>query len=121
MLLFAIYAGGAAGIAIKFHYCQGRLANVSILNFDSKPSCPFNASHVPKGCCKDQLFWQSLEKHNFVEAVSVTELSLLFIGLASENYAFNRKTDSSYHKYLQISPIRRCPEPIYLLNRVLLI
>jgi hypothetical protein len=127
ILLFTIYASSAIGITMKLHYCQGRLANASLLDFDLKLCCPLNANHIPKACCRDQMgcrdqmVYQHLDKHNVAETISVTELNFLLIHPPFGNLAFNYNADSDSCEYLQISPERSCPEPIYLLNRALLI
>jgi hypothetical protein len=120
IFLLIVYTSTALGASVNFHFCNGHLAHVSVLNFGGKTGCSCNPDAMPKGCCKDKLIYSQTDKHNSnpasytISSISfVPELppvtNLLDLGLYSP--ALN--SDNSY-KYVR----RSFPDPIYLLIRV---
>jgi hypothetical protein len=120
ILLLLIYTGTALGATINFHFCKGHLSHISVLNFGGKPGCACNPDAMPKGCCEDKLISGKAENHNSIQAVYTINKISFVPELPPVNnlpdlvlYSTTLKTDS-FQNYVR----RRCPDPIYLLNRV---
>ena len=71
ILLLFIYSVSALGIAVNYHYCQGHLSNVTILNFDSNSGCKCNPSDMPPGCCNNKMLYLKGDDHKS-SPVSIT-------------------------------------------------
>ena len=117
ILLLTVYVSTAFGTAINFHYCNGHLTNVSILNFSGPEGCNCNPTDMPKDCCKDKLKYEKADNHNIIQALQISELtSFAFEPPLEYIYDSNKVIEAS----VTINPPdqRSHPAPIFLLNRV---
>jgi hypothetical protein len=121
ILSILIYTSTAlGGIVVNFHYCKGRLAHISLLNFGGKAGCACNPENIPMDCCKDELLYERADDHRSVQG-SYTFNAILFTpelppadGLHNQFVQESTYAPGNFYKDVR----RSCPEPIYLLNRV---
>jgi hypothetical protein len=120
ILLLLIYTSTALGATINFHFCNGHLSHVSVLNVGGKSGCGCNPDAMPKGCCEDKLISSKTDNHNSIQAVYTINKIAFAPELPPVNnlpdlilYSTTSNTDNSQN-YVR----RSCPDPIYLLNRV---
>lgn len=121
IFLLTVYTATALGVAINYHYCNGHLAHVSVVNFGAKSSCCCNPdATMPKGCCKDKLLYQKIDNHKTVqESYTINTISFALdlppvgdlnnLVLQGSSYG-----SDIFYKYVR----RTCLRPIYLLIRV---
>jgi hypothetical protein len=121
ILLLLIYSSTALGATINFHFCKGHLSHISVLNIGGKAGCGCNPDAMPKGCCKDKLLVSKADNHNSIQAV----YTINKISFVPELPPVNNLPDLIYSTAFlnadnsQNSVRRSCPDPIYLLNRVI--
>lgn len=122
IFLFFIYNSTALGASINFHFCKGHLAHVTVINFGGKAGCSCNPEAMPKGCCKDKLLVSKADNHNSIQAYHIANVISFAPHLPPVNYLQNLilnsgsfSVDNAYTKYVR----RSCPDPIYVLNRVI--
>ncbi len=120
ILLLIIYTSAALGATINFHFCNGHISHVLVLNFGGKTGCACNPDVMPKGCCEDKLIASKADNHNSIQAVYTIKKISFVPELPPVNnlpdlvlYSTTLNTDN-FQNYVR----RRCPDPIYLLNRV---
>ncbi len=120
ILLLTVYTVTTYGVAINFHYCNGQLAHVSVVNFGGESGCSCNPDAMPKGRCKDKLLYQKADSHKTVqESYTINTISFTLdlppvgdpynLVLQEGNYG-----SDNFYKYIK----RTCLRPIYLLIRV---
>ncbi|MEP7319007.1 MAG: hypothetical protein ABI921_09705 [Panacibacter sp.] len=63
IFLLLIYSGGAFGIVVNDHYCDGHLTNTTLLNFKGQNGCSCNTAKIPGGCCKDKIICLKGDAH----------------------------------------------------------
>ncbi len=119
IFLLLIYTASASGIAVNYHYCDGQLTHVALLNFGGHGGCKCNSSDMPQGCCKDKMLFLKGSDHksspvsfvalpgNFTIDVPATDNTLLlhkeFCIISDLTFDFVRQ---------------KSPQPIFLLNSV---
>ena len=75
-LYLAVYA---VGLPLTLHYCEGTLADISIIAADVEEECC--GEQDDKGCCSDEEAYLKAETHHpqAVNKVEVPPVSLLFL------------------------------------------
>jgi len=117
IFLLLIYTGSAFGIGVDYHYCDGQLTHIAILNFGDHRSCKCSGSDMPIDCCKDKMLFMKGDDHNpslsfvalpgsFVIDVPVHNTLLL-------PKEFRVISDLTFYFVRQKSP-----QPLFLLNSV---
>jgi hypothetical protein len=121
ILLLLIYSSTALGATINFHFCKGHLSHISVLNIGGKAGCTCNPDAMPKGCCEDKRISSKADNHNSIQAVYTINKGSFIPELPPVNnlpdlilFSTTLNTDNSQN-YVR----RSCPDPIYLLNRVI--
>ena len=78
IFLLIAYTATAFGVAINHHYCNGQLANVSVVSFGGGSDCSCNTEAMPKGCCKDKLLYQKTDSHRTIqESYTINTISIM--------------------------------------------
>ena len=119
ILFVIIYASTVFGEVVNFHYCGKYLAKVSLLNLGVTGGCACSTGNKPIDCCKNKLIYQKVDIHKAVQTVHSIDLTCLYIAPTpkpSDNFP---APEYRYNLILNNHLRRCCPEPIYLLNRVL--
>lgn len=118
IFLLTTYTATAFGAAINYHYCNGKLAHVSVVNFGGESGCSCDPDTMPKGCCKDKLLYQKADSHKTVQesyptinTISFTPDSPPVGDLHSLVLQGASYSSDNFYKYVK----RTCPRPIYLL------
>lgn len=119
ILLLFIYSVSALGIAVNYHYCQGDLSNVTVLNFGGNGGCECNPSGMPPGCCKDKMLYLKGDDHKS-SPVSITFLPGNFaIDLPVLHYTLLLPKEFCIISYLNFDFVRqKSTQSLFLLNNV---
>ncbi len=119
IFLLFVYTGSAFGIAVNYHYCDGHLTHVSILNFGEKNGCKCNPSEMPPSCCKDKMLYLKGSEHKS----SPTSFCILPGSFAIDIQVADNTL--ILHKEFFITPDlmldfvkQKFSPPLFLLNRV---
>lgn len=122
ILLTMIYLSVNVPVAVSLHYCAGKLSGVDFSLKQITKSCVCG-SEKSKSCCSDQvLVFNSADVHHNSHAVKLTPTT--FDLLYTNNlpvYEFSKPAvlnHLSYNEYKNPPPGK---EPLYILNRVLII
>lgn len=81
ILLLFIYTVSAFGIAVNYHYCDGYLSGVKVLNFGGKGDCKCDATGIPKDCCKDKLLYIKGDDHKSSQGSYISTLATYLIDI----------------------------------------
>lgn len=112
-----VYISTAFGTAINYHYCQGQLTKISILNFGGDGGCNCNPKDMPKDCCKDKLIYEKADNHRTIQTVQIIEpISFDAESPTLDAQIIFKPVSNSVTIYN--SDQRSYPNPIFLLNRV---
>ena len=118
IFLLLIYTSSAFGIAVDYHYCDGQLTHVSLLNFSDHNSCKCNSSDMPQGCCKDKMLYLKGNDHKTSSTIYSTSISGFVIDLPLTN-------STLLSKELFVAPDltfdyvkQKFSQPLFLLNGV---
>ncbi len=121
ILLAVFYLFVSSGLAMNFHFCGGKLKNISFLQDNEKGCC--GSKKKSMGCCKNHsLVYKIKDKHSPVTSLKTPQINskLLFIIPFQFTFIFETKieeTISSFH----FKPPVLYDNPIYLNNKVLII
>jgi hypothetical protein len=121
IFLLIIYTVSAFGITVDYHYCNGHLTHIGILNFHKSGGCnKCNSSDIPPGCCKDKMLFMKGDIHklstvssiafpgNFANDVPVIHNILLL----HKKFCIISDITFDYVKQISSQP------PLFLLNNV---
>lgn len=117
IFLLTTYTATAFGAAINYHYCNGQLAHVSVVNFGGESGCSCDPDTMPKGCCKNKLLYQKADSHKTVqESYTINTISFA-LDLPPVGDLNNLVLQGgSYGSDIFYKHVRRtCLRPIYLL------
>lgn len=120
IFLLTAYTATAFGVAINYHYCNGQLSRVSIVNFGGERGCSCDPDTMSKNCCKDKLLYLKADSHKTVQESYTTNTISFSLDLppVGDLYSLVLQGGSydsdNFYKYVK----RTCPRPIYLLIRV---
>lgn len=119
ILLLFIYSVSALGIAVNYHYCQGDLSNVTVLNFGGNGGCVCNPSDMPPDCCKDKMLYLKGDDHKS-SPVSITVLPFsLAIDVPVIHYTLSLPKEFCIISHLTFDFVRqKSTQPLFLLNSV---
>jgi hypothetical protein len=119
ILFFSFYGGNTIALSVNYHYCDGRLAVISFLNFPEKKSCGCGPENMPKDdCCKDELKFQKNDNHRIIPPNDVTVAEISSTGIASPYRYFVPGKDRCRLAYKNFEIRRGFQEPIFLFCRV---
>lgn len=112
----------AIGVSLKQHYCDGKLASVSIF-FADNPTCGCGKKVMKKDCCKDKsTILKITDTQNYSNKVE-TSISKIVKATAQVFTEYNQHfTEITFERQVRITnPPWQKSNPIYLLHQVFLI
>ena len=112
----------AIGVSMQQHYCDGKLASVSIFFTDS-PACGCGKKVMKEDCCKDKsTILKITDTQNYSKKVETT-FSQTVKALTQVFPVYNDYfTEFAFEKQVRITnPPWQKSNPIYLLHQVFLI
>src|SRR4030095_8579156 len=121
IVLLLVYASTAFGTVLSFHYCRGRLADISILTFAGKKSCCCNPDSMPKDCCKDELVFKKADNYNILQKYYIINTASFTPDLPPSAVISGITVQTDLYSVPDLFTVlqRSSKELIYLLNRVL--
>lgn len=118
IFLLLIYTGSTFGIAVDYHYCDGQLTHISLLNFSDHNNCNCNSSDMPQGCCKDKMVFLKGNDHKSSSIVYSISTSVVAIDVLLTNNTLVSKelfvTPNLMFDYVK----QKFSPPLFLMNSV---
>jgi hypothetical protein len=115
-----IYTGSVFGIAVDFHYCDGHVTHVAMLNFGGgHGSCKCNPSDLPSGCCKHKILSMKGGDHKSSPAylIALPDRFAIDVPVTHNNLSLPKEFFAIYDLAFYLVR-RKSPQPLFLLNNV---
>ncbi len=121
IFLCVFYLFVSSGLAMNFHFCGGKLKNISFFQDNEKGCCGTKKKSM--GCCKNHsLVYKIKDKHNPVTIIKTPQISFQLIFVTSHQLTFNTETkDKETISSSHFKPPVFYDNPIYLKHRVFII
>jgi len=118
ILLITVYATSVLGITVKYHYCCGHLANISLSAFQEQKMCGCGSSVMAQDCCRDELRLNKNDNHRITPAL--IERAFYFTVEAPILYStyFTPRLNRGYLESTTNFIQRYCSPPLILLYSV---
>ena len=124
-ILIFLYVGVSTGVAINYHYCMNKLAEVSLVMTDQHDSCSNCGSGDSKdGCCSDEVKAMRISiDQNLVEQINIgANLSYVVAILYDMNFSLlPTETTSDKITFYYSSPPDVSRQPLFIRNCTFLI
>ena len=124
-ILIFLYVGVSTGVAINYHYCMNKLAEVSLVMTDQHFSCSNCGSDDSKdGCCSDEVKAMRISiDQNLVEQINIgANLSYVVAVLYDMNFSLlPTETTSDKITFYYSSPPDVSRQPLFIRNCTFLI
>lgn len=125
VLLVILYVGVSTGVAINYHYCMDKLAEVSLFMSDESDSCPnCGMDDSSGGCCSNETKTLRISiDQNLVEQINLgANLSYVVAVLYDMNFSLlPSESTSDKITFYYSSPPDVSRQPLFIRNCTFLI
>ena len=117
IFLLLVYAASAFGIAVNYHYCNGHLTNVTVVNLGNH-NCNCNPDGSSEGCCKDKMIYLKGDNHKSSQISFIPSQTNFAGDVPAYTSLFSYKEFFSEPTLLYHFVKPEYPQPIFILNSV---